>query len=262
MKKMKMQFPDFSEPSQPLYGSAVRRETKVSTIVKREAQEVAPQETASEAPLVPVMVMPSDKDEMNQLHRQMMGDGRTTLMTGMTLGELLTKKKASLKRGDWGKWVEANLVFDIRMAQNYMNLHKNRATLLEKYETAVAHFGVKGACRLLAKPSKKSNNPPTLDTGEIVPANVPIANPTPKNAYQTDSEPPPSQMKELTVPELTPEQSAQVLDVMKDQGIDPAVYELLRARGGVIRLTAMPEEITPDLADAVEQKNSQEVTHE
>ena len=49
----------------------------------------------------------------------------------LRLGELLVKQKASLKHGEFGEWVRANLSMTEQMALSWMDLYRNR----EQYET-------------------------------------------------------------------------------------------------------------------------------
>jgi hypothetical protein len=261
----------FFEPSQPLCGPPVRRETKDAIIPEAKVQEVTPQETVPEASLVPVTVV-SDEDEMNRLHREVVGNLRTTLMAGMTLGEMLTKKKVALKRGKWIKWVKVNLAFDIRAAQIYMNLHKNREALMAKYET-VAHLGIKGACRMLAKPSKKSESGSAsedsevgdaMDGGtEIVETDTAGVTFKPENDLGADDGMDVPPVTKVIVAELNPEQSAKVLDFIIGLDIDSAVWDSLEAHGGMIRLTAMKQG-KPSLScnDEADTESPMEVTHE
>jgi hypothetical protein len=246
-------FSDHPGPSHPLCEPAVQAAAKDTTNEEPQAREVVPKDTVIETPLVPVTVMAGGEEEMNQLHRQVVDNGRTTLLTGIDLGEILTKVKASKARA-WGKWFEnAQLEFDIRTAQIYMRLHKNREALLEKY-AAVSHLGIKGACRMLAKPSKHakaqavsddSQTEGTIDDGveinETVKAGVTLE---PANGVELDAESDALPMTKEIVAELTVEQSTRVLEFITEVGIEPSVWDSLTKFGGIIRLKVQDDPLT------------------
>jgi len=229
--------------------------------------ERAPQELATETPLVPVTVV-LDGDEMNRLHSNFVGNGRTTLVTGITLGALLTKKKTSMKRGDWVHWVETNLVFDIRMAQTYMKLNKHREALMAKYETD-SHLGIKDACRMFAKPSKDAEARTASDEfqvegavdggTEIVEADEADTAPESKNGVEDDDESP-SDLPMLVVDKLTADQLSQVVQLLRDLGVDANSYRVRREQDEDIH-SSLQDKPNPSLDDAVV-VDDQEVAHE
>lgn len=221
-----------------------------------------------EALLIPVTVV-DEKDEMNRLHRGIVGNGRITLIDGIRLGELATNRKASLKR-TWGSWVATNLDFDIRTAQNYMRLHKNRVLLLEKYETD-SYFGLRDAYRLLAKEAKKRTTPTiseelqdggALDGGiEIVEAEETGVTLEPENGFEADTVSPTPRVPVLVVDRLTPEQLTQVVELLRELGVDGNSYRVQGEQGEGLR-QPFQEELTPDSEGAVEAEDATEVPNE
>jgi hypothetical protein len=68
-------------------------------------------------------------EEITNLHNEIIGLGKTVFDKAIRIGELLTEQKASLKHGEFGNWIDANLPFTDRTARNYMRLHENRKQL-------------------------------------------------------------------------------------------------------------------------------------
>jgi hypothetical protein len=260
----KIKFPKFSEqaaPSQPLLEPVVRRGSDEMKTSEQESQTAARNEPGvaeSVSVTAEAVLVPSEHDEANRLHRELVGHSRTTLQTAFRLGELLAKKKASVKSRTWVNWVEDKLEFDIRSAQNYLRLYKNQALLIEKCE-AVSHLGIRGALRLLSKETKNVATSTVPDESQTVVFNeaepesveydqVDAATEADSDEHSpADTDTPP--VEKETVAELTAEQSEQVLDLL-GEFIDEDVWDSLVEHGGLIRLTAtVPEEITPNLDD-------------
>ncbi len=66
---------------------------------------------------------------MKKLHSEIVATVRTTLNIAIELGGLLEEQKAETQHGGWTAWVENNLPFDIRTAQNYMAAFRRRGEL-------------------------------------------------------------------------------------------------------------------------------------
>ena len=66
---------------------------------------------------------------MKKLHSEIVATVRTTLNVAIELGGLLEEQKAETPHGGWTAWVEKNLPFDIRTAQNYMAAFRRRDEL-------------------------------------------------------------------------------------------------------------------------------------
>ena len=85
--------------------------------------------------------------EIKDLHGKFVESFKKTLDCGIRIGDLLKQQKEELKHGEFGKWIEENLSFSIRTAQNYMKLHKER----DKLKSAtVSHLTE--SYRLLSEP--------------------------------------------------------------------------------------------------------------
>ena len=64
--------------------------------------------------------------ELNRLHGEILGAMRTTLHKAVEAGGILREVKDTLPHGQFTRWVEDNIDFDIRTAQRYMKAHDNR----------------------------------------------------------------------------------------------------------------------------------------
>lgn len=83
-----------------------------------------------------------------------------TLGFVMQIGELLVQQKKALKHGEFGKWIDEELPFKRRTAQQYMKLFNNRDKLNAH---GVALLG--DAYKLLAEPKKPDNESDTQQHG-------------------------------------------------------------------------------------------------
>ena len=68
-------------------------------------------------------------DEIITLHNEIDGQCRVILQKAVRIGELLTEQKAKLPHGEFTPWIETNLPFTVRTAQNYMKVYRERDTL-------------------------------------------------------------------------------------------------------------------------------------
>lgn len=69
--------------------------------------------------------------KINELHDSLMGQLKRTIETAIEIGQLLTEKKAELKHGEFGQWIQDNLVFTDRTAQRYIKLFENKEKVLQ-----------------------------------------------------------------------------------------------------------------------------------
>jgi hypothetical protein len=74
-------------------------------------------------------------DEINRLHRGIIGSLRRSIGDAIRIGELLTTKKGKLKHGEWIPWLEAEIEFPERTAQRYMECYDWRFYLKSKSDT-------------------------------------------------------------------------------------------------------------------------------
>ncbi len=101
--------------------------------------------------------------EINDLHRQAEDAASSALEHAHAAGELLRQAKLQCPHGEWVKWLKANFSGSKRTAQIYMQIadpynweriqKRNGVAHVQVNETRL--FGVKGAVKLLAKPSPK-----------------------------------------------------------------------------------------------------------
>ena len=104
-------------------------------------------------------IQKSAVEEISRLHGEIVGDARITLKKAIRIGELLSAEKERHKHGEWGKWIDENLPFTSRMAQNYIRCFDNKAKL--KCET-VSLLGVGAAVKKLANPKPKNAKSATV----------------------------------------------------------------------------------------------------
>jgi Protein of unknown function (DUF3102)/ParB-like nuclease domain len=60
------------------------------------------------------------KDEIHRLHSEINSAAESSLKKAIRIGELLIEQKKSLPHGKWLPWLESNVPFSERSAQNYM----------------------------------------------------------------------------------------------------------------------------------------------
>jgi hypothetical protein len=75
--------------------------------------------------------------EIKTLHGEIENAARTSLKNAVRIGKLLGGIKSTLPHGQWLPWVENNLPFTPRTAQNYIRIFEHRAEI--KYER-VSHL--------------------------------------------------------------------------------------------------------------------------
>ena len=64
--------------------------------------------------------------KINNLHRSLLNAARMTIEKADQIGELLVQQKRILEYGSFTKWIEGNLEFSVKTAQNYMRIYNNR----------------------------------------------------------------------------------------------------------------------------------------
>jgi hypothetical protein len=68
-------------------------------------------------------------DEICRLHGEIFQQAEAMLVKVLRVGELLVQQKQKLPHGQFTKWVEENLPFTTRTAQNYMKVFRNKEQL-------------------------------------------------------------------------------------------------------------------------------------
>jgi len=86
-------------------------------------------------------------DEINRLHQLATKSANEAMEHAKAIGLLLIQKKVELPHGEYGKWVDANLLVTMRQAQRYVNVAEGKElpvrTLSSKYDT-VSHLEDEG----------------------------------------------------------------------------------------------------------------------
>jgi hypothetical protein len=82
-------------------------------------------------------------DEINRLHQLATQSANEAMEYAKSVGLLLIQKKSELPHGEYGKWVDANLLVTMRQAQRYVNVAEGKElpvrALSSKYDT-VSHL--------------------------------------------------------------------------------------------------------------------------
>jgi len=65
-------------------------------------------------------------EKLNKLHGQVGAAMKSTIPMVLEMGETLLSVKESLPHGEFGSWVEENLFFSLKTAQNYMSVYRKR----------------------------------------------------------------------------------------------------------------------------------------
>lgn len=84
--------------------------------------------------------------EINTIKRQL---AQTTVASAIAVGQRLQEAKASVPFGEWGEWLEKNVDFSVRKAEDLMKLAREYGG---KDTTALEALGVTKAVQLLALP--------------------------------------------------------------------------------------------------------------
>jgi Protein of unknown function (DUF3102) len=107
--------------------------------------------------------------EANLLHETMTGFAQKTVQYAIRLGEILCGVKDSLEHGQWLPWVQENLAFSERTAQNYMAVFNRRediksesvADLGSAYKIISCHSSSNGSPTPRHRIHLTSDTPPT-----------------------------------------------------------------------------------------------------
>lgn len=84
--------------------------------------------------------------EINTIKRQV---AQTTIAGAIAVGQRLQEAKASVPHGEWGEWLEKNVEFSVRTAENLMAVAREYGG---KDTTAMEGLGLTKAVQLLALP--------------------------------------------------------------------------------------------------------------
>lgn len=115
----------------------------------------------------------SRAEEIGRLHSEIVGHLWQSLKKAIRIGELLNEQKSSLKHGEFGPWIKANLHFTSRTARNYMALYRER-NLIETENVS----DLKGAYNLLTQ--IRRNDRPLEELPESDPVQT-LSDPLPAN---------------------------------------------------------------------------------
>lgn len=77
--------------------------------------------------------------EINRLHREIAEAFQSSIGRAIRIGELLTEQKKALKHGEFLPWIEQNLPFTPKAAQNYMRVYAHREEVQALPDTTSAY---------------------------------------------------------------------------------------------------------------------------
>ncbi|HUU15853.1 MAG TPA: DUF3102 domain-containing protein [Sedimentisphaerales bacterium] len=91
--------------------------------------------------------------QIKDMHGVVTDGVRVVFENAINIGEILCQQKKKLPHGEFTKWVDGNLPFTMRAAQNYMKLSNNKDMLIN---ANVSHLGQ--AYKLLVEPKQTDND--------------------------------------------------------------------------------------------------------
>ena len=89
--------------------------------------------------------------EICKAHAEVQAAGKTAIERAIQAGHALIEAKGLLKHGEWLPWLRAHCNISERMAQRYVRLARNRATIETKSDTK-SDLSISGALALLTLP--------------------------------------------------------------------------------------------------------------
>lgn len=92
----------------------------------------------------------SNIDEINKLHGELTGMGRTTVELAIRCGELLCAEKERVGHGKWESWAKENLAFSLVTAGRYMRCYNNQ----DRFKSVIVK-DLKDAYALIYTPVKE-----------------------------------------------------------------------------------------------------------
>ena len=119
---------------------------------------------AAKSVLVPTKPAPALAAQIKKQHGLVLRAFREGLDHARKAGELLLKAKEQCAHGDWTPWIETNCGFNVRTAQQYMQIAEGWDEIRAKAKH-VSHLPMRDALKLLAKPKEAEPEPgPSADS--------------------------------------------------------------------------------------------------
>lgn len=143
-------------------------------------------------------------EKINSLHRSLCDTMKITITKAIQIGELLSQQKEKLEHGYYTKWIEEELDFTVRTAQNYVRIYNNRDLIVKNENVSC----LSDAYRLLAEPKDVETDDPESD-------------PTPADSTSPDQEDQDGDTEEFS-PEEQDEESPQI--ITKDDIAKPNLH--------------------------------------
>ena len=120
---------------------------------------------------------------INKLHRSLLNTVKMTIEKADQIGELLVQQKKILEYGNFTKWIEGNLEFSVKTAQNYMRIYNNRDIIKNENVSCLSE-----AYKLLVEP--KDIDEESIITHSTISEDGPTDDLEPENKFEftTDEE--------------------------------------------------------------------------
>jgi hypothetical protein len=107
-----------------------------------------------------LQVLPELAERINAEHDRCQESAQDTIAHAFEVGRLLVKAKDQVPHGQWAGWVAENCSFEMRQAQNYMRIYRNRTALEAQMSNGVADLdSIRGAVAALAEPKFAIGDP-------------------------------------------------------------------------------------------------------
>jgi len=96
--------------------------------------------------------------EINQLHKEIQQGFYNALDKGIRIGLLLNQEKTKLKHGKWIDWINKNLEFGVKQAQNYKKVYEGYKLLNAKSTSHLALTSIDSIISEIRKVKKAKKN--------------------------------------------------------------------------------------------------------
>jgi Protein of unknown function (DUF3102) len=121
--------------------------------------------------------------EIVKAHRAVEEHGRQMMLHALAAGDALISAKGAMKHGEWYDWLEINVPFTTRMAQNYMKLASQPAEI----RNAISHLTLTAALGAIAASKEKTiEDSKTIDGDPVEEEGAPIETDLEPNRMEDD----------------------------------------------------------------------------
>lgn len=110
------------------------------------------------------------ESDIIKAHHTFMASMRSSMQAAIDAGEQLLKAKEHIEHGGFQRWIEGNMPFSLRTAQNYMKIAKKQDVIEEKGAKMLSH-AYDAVSNRPAPPNQRTfrkNNDETIDDEDIL----------------------------------------------------------------------------------------------